>query len=450
MPRLLFIANNYYNKENVASNRTSGLLKYLPEFGWEVTLITYHPLHKTLPLGFSNKYVATVVEGVSPSEHKKESNNPGDKQIKTLTKQENSTGFPQYIWSGVRKCWHFMNRSAFIGNILKHILELYYMIQYPVSSNARWKRNAIRLAQDKCDSEHFDAILSTHNLPESHITASLISKKYNIPWVADYRDLWSQNHYNTGSKRRFAHMRQLEIKTLDCCRCCTTVSQPLATDLALLLKKDVFVIPNGFEIGNYPQSSTLRPKFTITYLGSLYNGLRDPTPLLNIISDLIRENVIDTEKIAIDFYGDVLPLIDEKIRDLNLQKVVTQHGRVSKEMSIQMQTTSQILLLLTTTHTKQIGVLPGKMFEYLAAHRPILSMGYQGNCSISDVLEETGAGVHITSQEQLRAQLISWYNEWLDSGEVNYNGNDEAINCYSHRKMGEKFSQVLYDAISEI
>lgn len=447
MPRLLFIANNYYNKENVASNRTSGLLKYLPEFGWEVTLITYHPKHKTLPLGFSNKYVATVVEGSSSAEYKQESNNPGDKPIKKLTKQDNSTGLTQHIWNGVRKCWHFMNRSAFIGNILKHILELYYIIQYPVSNNARWKRNAIRIARDKCDSEHFDAILSSHNLPESHMVASLISKKYEIPWVADYRDLWSQNHYtlNTGLKQRL--IQQREVQVIKQASVLTAINCDMTSDLFALHNKIVTDIPNGYDPEQINKNNYLRPKFTITHLGSLYNGKRNPEPLFISLSELIKDGEMVEEDISVDFYGPDSSVLHNTIVKYNLQNCVHQCGMVSKNESVKMQTSSQILLLLTWNHPKEVGGCPGKVFEYFSARRPIISLGYVGECYLSKILRETNAGIHISTHEALKETLHQWYNEWRESGSVAYHGVEEKLDEYSHRAMARKFADVLNNVV---
>lgn len=62
---------------------------------------------------------------------------------------------------------------------------------------------------------------------------------------------------------------------------------------------------------------------------------------------------------------------------------------------------------------------------------------------VSELLEETGAGVHVNSLDDLKVLLKSWYREYQLSGEVGYNADWNMVQKYSHREMARKFAEVL-------
>ena len=90
----------------------------------------------------------------------------------------------------------------------------------------------------------------------------------------------------------------------------------------------------------------LTKKFTITYTGRIYNGKQDPTKILSAVSDLIKDNLIDSQKIEIRFYGEKLTWLDVEIEKYGLKNIAIQYGRISKEESLIRQRDSQLLLLL--------------------------------------------------------------------------------------------------------
>ena len=95
---------------------------------------------------------------------------------------------------------------------------------------------------------------------------------------------------------------------------------------------------------------------------------------------------------------------------------------------------------------REVGLHNGKLFEYLGAGRPILALfGSPG--VMTEVLEETRAGSHLQSREELRRFLTSSYSEYKRYGQVRYAGDASAIAQYTHAKMARRFADVL-DAVS--
>ncbi len=334
--------------------------------------------------------------------------------------------------------------------VTRKVLHWLNTLLQPFSSPTRWKYSVLNIIKKELRQNKYDALLSTYNPATAHQAASAISTTYGIPWVADYRDLWSQNHYYIPPGHTISEaVTQKELSTLRPAKYLTTVSQPLAEKLHSLHGKQVHVIPNGFDPEVINTNTPLRPKFTITYTGALYHGKRSPRLLFAVFYELLNENKINRDDVSIDFYGSHDSLLLELVCEYHLDKIIYCHGSVSKEKSIQLQWSSQILLLLTWDNPAEVGVYTGKVFEYLAAKRPILSLGYRGKCVISDLLEETNAGVHPMDYEAVKQQVLDWYTEWKETGVVSYRGIDEKIDQYSYRGMAKKFAEVLDAAIQK-
>ena len=93
------------------------------------------------------------------------------------------------------------------------------------------------------------------------------------------------------------------------------------------------------------------------------------------------------------------------------------------------------------------GIYTGKVFEYLAARRPILGIGGPPDSVVSQLLLETGAGIHCRDIRSLKIVIRSWYDEYKLYGTPIYKGDWAVIERYSHREMARKFSSLLAEVI---
>ena len=87
------------------------------------------------------------------------------------------------------------------------------------------------------------------------------------------------------------------------------------------------------------------------------------------------------------------------------------------------------------------------LFEYLAARRPILAIGGPEGV-VSQLLRETGAGVHVNSMDDIKQFLRSCYKEYQATGQVIYCGIEERVAKYSHREMAKKFAEILNNLLA--
>ena len=301
----------------------------------------------------------------------------------------------------------------------------------------RW-RPLHEISRQKLD---IAAIVTTSPPISSHLIGRQAKIILGCPWIADFRDLWTQNL----GTRSFQHLQVgLERRTLRDADVLVTVSEPWASRLQEHHPgKTIYTITNGFDPDDYcsppPQ---LTHDFSITYTGKLYVDQRDPTILFEVVHDLIEKETIPAGALRIRFYGPIetwLPILVEKY---GLNRVVELNGPTPREVVQGHQRESQILLLLPWSDPRETGHHSAKLFEYFAAGRPILAVGGTGGV-LTEALGETRAGVHTSSKAGVRDFLLKSYAEFKKTGYVSYSGDQQAIARYSHPEMARRFAEIL-------
>ncbi|UCG82012.1 MAG: glycosyltransferase, partial [Dehalococcoidia bacterium] len=410
MKRVLIITYYFPPRPAVGSLRPSGLAKYLPEFGWETTILT-----SRLPGGPSSGFEVIETDYVDAFGFWKD--------LLGLDAGQNLlTQMAQ-----LRKKFHIKSERSVLDFLVTRLGEI---TAYP-DPQKRWRPFAIKAGHEFLQHESVDAIISTSSPATSHIIARELKEKHGIPWGADFRDLWTQNHYYPYSPLRRAIERRLEKKTLREADALVTVCEPAADKLRELhTGKPIHIVTNGFDPDevNYPESD-LTSKFTITYTGNLYPGKQSAEPLFAALSDSIARGTIDASDTEVRFFGAEAGWIDKQARQYGLTDVVRQYGIVPREIALEKQRESQLLLFIQWPDPAE-GYYSAKIFEYLAARRPILAIGGYDDVA-SKLLNETKAGIQAATTQGLRITLEELYNEFKVAGRVGYKGDEDAISRYS-------------------
>lgn len=244
----------------------------------------------------------------------------------------------------------------------------------------------------------FDLIVSTYGPDSAHCIASAFkSANPRMFWVADYRDLWSLNSRRNDSKFFSPITKRKESKVVADANLFTTVSDELATQLASLVGSMPLVVYNGFDIDLSPDNYTVKHQgrkcsVSVVYTGRIYSGKRNPALLAQAIENLISKGLIEKGQIAIDFFGVNTKIIDEDMPALKYTGVINHHGHVTRDAALSKQKNSDFLLLLESPDPESKGFLTGKIFEYIGAGKPIISLGSSHDSAIGRVLLETGCG----------------------------------------------------------
>ncbi len=217
-----------------------------------------------------------------------------------------------------------------------------------------------------------DLIYASATPYTSLLVAKSVSGKYSIPWVAELRDLWADNHY---IKSNWID-QLIEKRTLTTANSLVTVSEPLANRLAKKYTCPVSVIYNAYDKADFSgaeNDSIGRDSDTIkiVYTGTVYEDRQDPTPLLLALAS----NETLKSKVSVDFYGQKLSYISYLTNKYKLEDCVFVHDPVTRAESLKIQRAADILLLLTWNDEREKGILTGKLFEYIGSGKAILSIG---------------------------------------------------------------------------
>ena len=405
-----------------ASPRISGLIKYLDEFGWEPIVITASCLH-------SDDLKFRIIE---------------TSQRGPFSLYEGLMGFERN--NNIREEVEKKFGASFVHPILNFFLtKCGEIFNYP-DSNKWWRSFAIRAAGEVLENDNINVVLSSSSPITSHIIARELKERHKIPWIADLRDLWTQNHnYYYGNLRKIIDKR-LELKTLKTADALVTVSRPWAEKLGRFHHKEeaTYCITNGFDPQELSTEKTnLTDKFTITYTGNIYSGKQDPLKLFNALKELVSDGIIDSNFVEIRFYGTYTASLKKKIDESGLSDMVKQYERVSQQLSFKKQRESQLLLLLNWEDPKEKGCYPLKIFEYLAAMRPIIATGGHGNDVVKELIDETKAGVYASSVDEIKDTLRKLYFEYKTKHYLTYHGDTAKINKYNYREMARKFTDIF-------
>ena len=407
-----------------ASPRIPGLAKYLPEFSWQPVVLTASwPLSSQAPFPVTETEYRDAL-GVWKRWLRLQSLSRSDEDLRGLIKERLGTVFG----------------NSLADFILTRIGEV---VNYP-DGDKGWKPFALEAGDELLQRGDIDILISSSSPVTSHFIARKLKAKHKVPWVADLRDLWSQNHnYAYGPIRKLLDKR-LELKTLSLADAVVTVSQLWAEELATLYNRPfVHTITNGFDPQEQARDDTnLTAKFTITYTG-LFLTRRDPSKLFVALRELIREGKMNPQEIEVRFYGIQISWLFKQIEENGLSDIVHCYEEVPWQVSLEKQRESQILLLLNWDDPRGKGAHPLKCFEYLGSRRPILAVGGFGGDVTEKLLNETKAGKYCKTVEDVKAALVELYSAYKASGKVDYAGDVREIDKYSHREMARKFSEIL-------
>lgn len=250
-----------------------------------------------------------------------------------------------------------------------------------------------------------DLIYASAHPLTSLLVSSRIAKKFSIPWVAEYRDLWTDNHnYKQPFWRRWIDLL-MERRVMQSCSALITVSEPLASVLKKKTVKPIAVVMNGFDPNDYLDVKTnLFPedKLNIVYTGMVYRGKQDPSALFEALSKHPQRDFV-----KVHFFGRYLEYINILAKKYMVEDIVDVFDPVSFKESVAIQKSADVLLFLTWNDSDNNGVLTGKIFEYFGAKHPILAIGSQVGLAGNMILER-GAGLVTNDVLEIKEQLTKW------------------------------------------
>lgn len=259
-------------------------------------------------------------------------------------------------------------------------LAAYASLQFP-DDKAGWARRAHAAARRLVREQGIQLILSSAPPLSSHGLAARLARECGVPWVADWRDLWTDNPAYAAPGWRRALDRRLEQRWLASAAGVVTVTPTLQRVLAAKVagRCEVALIPNGYDEADFDavEPAPREPGiFRIVHAGTLY-GHQSPLPLLLAADALITRQPALAARLRLRFVGLVGTRFETMLAEFAAQHpgVLERTGFVEHRRAVAEMLGADLLLLIIGGGSAARGVLSGKIFEYLRAHRPVLLVG---------------------------------------------------------------------------
>lgn len=305
-----------------------------------------------------------------------------------------------------------------------------------------WVKPSVTLLQEYIKANPVDVIITTGPPHSLHLIAMQLKAITSLPWVADFRDPWTTIHYHKSlrlSKSSEEKHKKLEQEVLQTADHIVVTSPSTLSEFKQKTKKPISVITNGYDIKQEIQP-VVDESFSIAHIGSLLSE-RNPQILWDVLSELSIEAKGFFDDLTITLAGAVSDDVVQSIVSAGLQENLDYVGYVSHDRALQMQHNARVLLLVEIDTPETRAIIPGKLFEYLRAKRPILALGPEGS-DIAEIIGETKSGAYFnyTEKELLKNHLIRLYNAFKnDDLEVA----SEGIEKYARRSLTESMARLL-------
>ena len=310
-----------------------------------------------------------------------------------------------------------------------------------------WVKPSVKYLKSYLKEHPVDAIISTGPPHSMHLIAMKLKEAFGIPWVADFRDPWTEiDYYNDLHLTRWADCKhhRLEHEVLTKADKVVTVAPDGARRLGRLGNRNVGIIYNGFDRDDDTQTPVKQnDKFTITYLGVL-SKIQNPENLWQVLGELVKEDADFSKDLQINMIGQIDSSVASAIEEQGLNQYVTYspyipHDQVS---AVHRSSTLLLLLLMPDSEPRAKGLLTGKLFEYLASGRPILCIGPEDG-DAARILKETQAGVTVRfeDRERMKETIKGLYQKYLEEGLPS--NENKKVEKYSRKALAGEYGRLL-------
>ncbi len=422
MRKVLVIAYYWPPAGGPGVQRWLKFTKYLPEFGFEP--IVYVPENPSYPL-VDEKLVEEVPASIKIL--KRPIKEPYG-WASLLSKKKTKT-----ISSGIIK----EKDPSFLERMLLWIRGNFFI----PDARKLWVRPSISYLAKVIADEGIETIITTGPPHSLHLIGLGLKKKYNIQWVADFRDPWTSIGYH--KKLRLTEYARLKHKALEKgvllkADKIVVTSHTTKTEFEAITPKPIKVITNGFD--DELQPVALDSEFTISHIGSLLTG-RNPLGFWQALQDLIAENAAFKKVLKVQLAGVVGEEVLQTIKDFGLSDYVEQLGYLPHDKVLETQQKSQLLLLLEIDSEETKGIIPGKLFEYLNARRPILAIGPKG-WEAGAMVEQHQAGTMCLHMDvtTLKSVLLEAFQQYTEGTLV---CNSEGVEQYHRKALTESLAKFI-------
>ena len=425
MKKVLIITYYWVPAGGVAVQRFLKFTKYLRDYGWEPIILTV----KDGSYPYTDPMLQDEVpEGIQV--YRTKTFEPFE--IYNLLRGQKGKTVPLAVATASKK--------SLFQKISGYIRANFFLPDARVG----WKPYAIKQASEIISSQKIDAVITTGPPHSTHLIGQALKAKFKLPWVADFRDPWTEifnNQYLPFTASSIAKDKKMEAAVLRDCDVATMIGEGMKTVFPSAYTAKMQVITNGYDESDYDRD--LKPetdKFRMRYVGNLFSNQNIPA-LWSAIAELRKESADFAKDFELELTGKVDSAISESITEYGLQECTKYISFIPHQDAVaKMQTASLLLSVIPDVANNKL-IITGKIFEYMGAGRPIFLIG-PPDCDAAIVVNNSQSGsIHdYREKDKMKESLLKYYQQFK-SGVTNQAPKN--IEAYSRKQLTGRLAGIL-------
>ena len=435
LKRVLIILYYWPPSGGAGVHRWLKFVKYLRNFGWEP--IVYVPSNPDYPI-IDSKRMEEIPKDIEII--KRPIWEPFSLYRKFTGKEKDSKmdfGHLVNVKSYIQKGWKERLSIWIRGNL------------FIPDSRLFWVNPSIRFLSDYYNKNPFQAVISSGPPHSLHLIALQLKTKFNVPWMADFRDPWSEYFASLMlTKWAIRKHEALEKKILQTADKVVVIGRNMQIQNLEKAGIQSDLVMNGFDIEDYqlPEKQMFnKEKFTMLYAGTL-SQRRNNSLFWKVIRSLIDSNELFELTVNIQLVGKVDSSVLKDIEQFNLERYVEFIDFIPFKEVVKRQMEATVLLLFVDNFEGAKWVLTGKFFEYLASNRPILAIGpKEGDLEAEMMNTSSGLLADFNEEESIKNAIITLFKQYIDKSIFDFQNKN--IEKYSRKGLTQKIASLLQEMI---
>lgn len=337
------------------------------------------------------------------------------------------------------------NKNTFISKVLRFLRG---NLLIP-DARKSWVRSAYKEACKLIEKEKIDTFIISTPPHSSQLIGLKLKKKYpHLKWIADLRDPWTDIYYykdllhtNWAKKIDLKYEREV-IEQADAILVVSNGIKEMFTDKYKNIQDKTYAIPNGFDEDDFKiPSNPQKNEFLISHTGTIAESY-NPKIFFSALEKVVSKYK-DKCKIRVLFVGKTSPDFKALGATYHVSNYLEFKDYVPHQEVINFLKNTTCLLLIIAETTNQKGLLSGKLFEYLAAKKPIIAIGPKHG-DAEEILNTCEAGKMFSreQEEELVNYMCEKMEEWLKNPDLDIQNNK--IDSFSRKNLTAQLCKVIY------
>ncbi len=359
--------------------------------------------------------------------------------------------YKKYIGKGKAPSAGFANegKPGLIQNIARFVRGNFML----PDARKSWNSYAIAKAKEIIANENISLVVTAGPPHSTHLIGLKLKKIFNLPWIADFHDAWTDVWYY--DKLMHTAMaanidKKMERTVLEQADRVLTVGRLLRGVLAAksqqIGEKKIDVISMGYDekLFNMPSNPPAN-EFIITYTGTI-DGHYEPGIFFRALKAV--KDKFPEIKYKLRFAGILAEEVKKELVETGLDSILEETGYVSHHTSVEYLFSSTALLLVSPKVRSENIIIPGKIYEYLAARKPVINIGSLETESAMIISEcESGRNFDRTMEKELTAWLEELSEKWKINPDLDIHNANENYKKYGRGVEAENLYKIILETI---